>query len=154
MNKEKIVKLLKEREFISAASADSACRPNAAPKFILKIEGNAIYLVDYVIGTTYHNLKVNPRISLSFMDTDTLFGYQLNGPVEIIEVGAEYEKILREVEQRQLDLSTKRIIEGVTHGKVHEGFEVTISEKFVIFKVKIEEVVEISHKGTLKRGAL
>jgi len=45
-------------------------------------------------------------------------------------------------------------LEGVTHGKVHEGFEVTISEKFVVLKVKIEEVVEISHKGILKREAL
>jgi cysteine-rich repeat protein len=37
----------------------------------------------------WENIKMNPRVSLSFMDNDALLGYQLNGSVEIIDSGEE-----------------------------------------------------------------
>ena len=60
--------LIESREFISLASCDLAGRPNAAPKFLLKVEGACLYLVDYIMGQTFRNVKVNPRVSLSFFD--------------------------------------------------------------------------------------
>lgn len=146
----KIAKLLKSREFVSVATCDLEGRPNAAPKFILKLENNFIYLVDYIVGRTSRNLKINPRISISFMDNDTLMGYQLNGSVELISRGQEYDTLVKDLSQKELELSARRIIEGVTKGKSHEGFELNLSEKFVIFKVKVEEIVEIASSGTLK----
>ncbi len=148
----KIVKaLIESRDFISVATADLNNRPNAAPKFLLKIQGDFIYLVDYIIGRTYENLKINPQISLSFFDSSTLIGYQVNGRVEIIKSGAEYATVLKELQAKEIDLSTKRVIEGVTRGKAHQTYEVAIPEKFVIFKVKVDEIVEMSPRGTLKR---
>jgi predicted pyridoxine 5'-phosphate oxidase superfamily flavin-nucleotide-binding protein len=146
----KVFELLKNREFVSVATSDHDARPNAAPKFVLKVENHFVYLVDYSIGRTSRNLAVNPKISISFMDQDTLMGYQLNGPVEIINRGEEYASLVKELLQKELDLSTRRIIEGVTQGKSHEGFELSLSERFVIFKVKVEEIVEIASSGTLK----
>lgn len=143
--------LIESREFISLASCDLNGRPNAAPKFLLKVVGNCLYLVDYIIGRTFANLQANPRASLSFVDSNTLIGYQINGGVEIIDSGAEYEEIIKEVHNKQLDLSIARVIEGVTKGKAHKSFEVAIPEQFVIFKVKMEEVVEMRPSGTLKR---
>jgi len=150
MNK-KIAELLRYREFVSVATSDSNGRPNAAPKFLLKIEGNYIYLVDYFIGTTFRNLSVNPRISISIMDTSSLVGYQLNGLVDILENGPEYDLLVKDLLQREVDLSARRIVEGVTKGKSHEGFELNMSENFVIFKVKIDETVEMVSSGILKR---
>jgi predicted pyridoxine 5'-phosphate oxidase superfamily flavin-nucleotide-binding protein len=147
----KISELLQKREFVSAATCDFNGRPNVAPKFFLKLQQRDLYLIDYVLGTTYRNLKINPRVSVSIMDTDSLTGYQMNGSVEIIESGAEYKEIVKELLQREIDLSTKRIIEGVVQGKTHESFEVAIPEKFVVLKIKIEELVEICRSGTLKR---
>lgn len=149
MNK-KVFELLKKRGFVSVATCDLEGRPNAAPKFILKLENNFIYLVDYSIGRTSRNLRLNPRISISFMDNDTLMGYQLNGSVEIIDSGQEYDALVKELSQKELELSTRRIIEGVTKGKPHEGFELSLSEEFVIFKVKVGEIVEIASSGTLR----
>ncbi len=149
MNK-KIIELLKSREFVSVATADSDSRPYAAPKFLLKIENNFIYLVDYVIGRTSHNLQANPRISISFMDNHSLMGYQLNGSVDIIKKGPEYDLLVKDLSQKEVGLSVQRIIEGVTKGKTHEDFELTLPEKFVIFKVRVEEIVEIFSSGTLK----
>ena len=142
---------MQAREFVSVCTCNLANRPNAAPKLVLKADENFVWLIDYTIGNTWENLKVNPVVSLSFMDQDTLNGYQVNGSVEIVEKGAEYNTILKELEQREIDLSTRRIIEGVVRGKSHKTFEVSIPKKFVIFKIKITEVVEIHPTGGLKR---
>jgi len=143
--------LIESREFMSLASCDLESRPNAAPKFLLKVEGDCLYLVDYVIGRTFANLQINPRASLSFIDSNTLIGYQINGQVEIIDSGPEYKQMIKELQHKQIDLSIARVIEGVTKGKAHKSFEVASPDQFVIFKVKMEEVVEMRPSGTLKR---
>ena len=151
MINECLKKLIETREFISLASCDLELRPNAAPKFLLKVQGDYLYLVDYIIGRTFVNLQVNPRASLSFIDSNTLIGYQINGRVEIIDAGPEYKEIIKELQHKKIDLSISRIIEGVTKGKSHKSFELAIPEQFVIFKVKMEEIVEMRPSGTLKK---
>ncbi len=143
--------IIESREFISLATSDLNSRPNAAPKFLLKIEGDCLYLVDYIIGRTFANLQINPHASLSFIDSNTLIGYQINGQVEIIDSGPEYKQMIKELQHKQIDLSIARVIEGVTKGKAHKSFEVASPDQFVIFKVKMEEVVEMRPSGTLKR---
>lgn len=148
---EPILELLSVREFISVASADFDGRPNVAPKFILTVEDDCIYLVDYVIGRTYRNIETNPRVSLSTVDIRTLVGYQLNGNVEMISQGPVYDELLKKMHDKQISFSTKRIIEGVRRQRTHEHFELTFPEKVIIFKIKIEEVVEIGPSGKLER---
>jgi predicted pyridoxine 5'-phosphate oxidase superfamily flavin-nucleotide-binding protein len=143
--------LIETREFISVASCDLEARPNAAPKFLLKVEGSYIYLVDYVIGRTFRNLKVNPRVSISFFDNSSLVGYQLNGQVEIIDSGPEYQQALEQLHRKEIDLATTRIIDGVIKGQAHKAYEVAASKQFIILKVKIEEVVQMQPGGSLER---
>lgn len=145
------IKLLKTREFISVATCDLEGHPNAAPKFFLKVEDGFIYLVDYIIGRTYNNIKLNPRVSLSFVDSKTLTGYQINGSVEIISKGKIYEKLCEEMRDRAIRLTTQHIIEHIRGKEKQDDFEVSISDKFVIFKIKIEEVTKIGPKGDLER---
>jgi predicted pyridoxine 5'-phosphate oxidase superfamily flavin-nucleotide-binding protein len=147
----KIKELLKSREFISIATSNLEYKPNASSKFLLKLEDRFVYLADHVFGRTFNNLKVNPQVSISFADTNTLSGYQINGKAQILEEGEEYERILKEMRQKQIDLSTKRIIEGVTSGKTHKGFAISIPDKLVIFKVHIIEVIEVGSTGQLKK---
>ena len=154
MNTKKIHDLLENKEFVSVASCDFSGRPNVAPKYFLKTEHNYLYLIDYVLGATFVNLKINPRVSISVMDKEALTGYQLNGHAQIIDNGPEYIKVEHELLQREIDLSAKRIIEGVVQGKAHDNFELAMSDKFVVFIIKIEEAVEIGHRGTLKRETL
>ena len=151
MLNKKISEFLRDREFISAATCDFDGRPNAAPKFLLKVDGKSIYLVDYSLTKTWENLKINPRASLSFVDTDTLQGYQINGPVEMIEKGPAFDKMVNELREKEITLSADRIIKGLHRDKSHEIFEVAIPEKLAILKVTIEEITEISPKGELKK---
>jgi len=58
---------------------------------------------------------------------------------------------LGEMLQRQISLTAKHIIEEVRGEGRHESFEVAMPERFVIFKVRLEEIVEIGPKGELSR---
>lgn len=148
---DEITKLLADSEFVYVATSDFGGQPNVAPKFFLKVEDNFIYLVDYVIGRTYQNLKINPRASLSIVDSDNLKGYQINGQAAIIESGSLYTRITKETTKRLISLSVKRIVEGVHAQRTHKNFEVTFPEQVVILKIKIEEIVEIGPSGKLTR---
>jgi general stress protein 26 len=150
----KLKEILENREFISVATISPAGRPNAAPKFFLKIESKHIYLIDYTMGRTWENLKTNHHISLSVMDTGALVGYQINGTAVIIESGHEYEQIFKEVTLKEIDLSAKRIIEGVVKGQKHKNFELGIRDKFAILKVSIHEIIAIGTNGEIKRESL
>jgi predicted pyridoxine 5'-phosphate oxidase superfamily flavin-nucleotide-binding protein len=143
--------LIESLKFISVASCDLEGRPNAAPKFLLKVEASHIYLVDYILGRTFSNLKANPRVSLSFFDNNTLLGYQINGNVQIIDRGPEYQSALDDLQRKEIDLSAARIIEGVIKGQAHKNYELVTSQQFVILKIKAEEIVQIHSTGTLHR---
>ncbi|MEI8350193.1 MAG: pyridoxamine 5'-phosphate oxidase family protein [Candidatus Omnitrophota bacterium] len=147
-------RFLETKEFINIATCDFNNRPNVAPKFLIKIEGDSVYLADYVLGRTLKNLELNPLVSLSTVRIETLTGYQLNGTAKILSSGTEYEKIFQDMSKRQLDLSAKRIAEGVHSERQHKNFEVELPERVVVIKVKIEEVVCIGPGGQLERKRL
>jgi len=151
MISKEIIALLESKEFISVATCDLESQPNAAPKFLLKVESSHIYLVDYIIGKTFRNLKINPCISLSFFDNNTLVGYQINGKVQIIDRGLEYSAALNDLARKEIDLSTTRIIDGVIKGQAHKAYELTASKEFVILKIKVEEIVQMHPSGRLQR---
>jgi predicted pyridoxine 5'-phosphate oxidase superfamily flavin-nucleotide-binding protein len=150
----KIKAVWDKRDFVSVATCSPSGHPNAAPKFFLKIEGAHLYLIDYTLGRTWENIRVHPYVSISFMDTDSLIGYQVNGTVKLIAAGEEFEKIFKELLAKEVDLSTRRIIEGVTKGEKHKNFELAISNKFVILKVNIKEIVAIGTNGEIKHESV
>ncbi|MCX5700448.1 MAG: pyridoxamine 5'-phosphate oxidase family protein [Candidatus Omnitrophica bacterium] len=148
---EKALKVMKVKEFVQVATANKVGKPNSAPKLLLKIDGVIIYFIDYSIGKTAENLRVNPEVSLSFIDINSLFGYRLNGKVEIIEKGKIYDKCLKELREKEIGLSVERIVKGVQDGMAHKDFESEMPERFLIYKVKIEEGCEITPRGVIKR---
>lgn len=145
---------LRDREFIAVGTCNLQGKPNSAPKLILKHEGHTICLIDYSIGRTWQNLKINPKASLSFMNMDNLTGYQLNGMVEIIDQGPIYENALTELKEREIRLSVERIIQGVHREKGHDRYEVEIPKKVIVLKVTVDEIVEIHSTGELRRRRL
>jgi predicted pyridoxine 5'-phosphate oxidase superfamily flavin-nucleotide-binding protein len=55
--------LLKKSEFISVGTSDASGSPSVASKFLLKVDGNTVYLVDLIKGKTLRNVRYNPIIS-------------------------------------------------------------------------------------------
>lgn len=150
----KVKEFLKQTIFVHIASCDFDSKPNAAVKLVLKMEGNYVFLADYTEGKTYQNLKVNPFASLSFDNRDTLSGFQINGHVEIIDKGAEYDIMCSELHKKELNLSAERIVKAVSEGIVTKDFEIIANKKVVIFKVKIETVAEFKYSGEIIRESL
>ena len=64
---EKALVFLKAREFVTVATASKGGKPNSAYKLLLKIDGGIVYFIDYSIGKTAENLRVNPEVSLSIL---------------------------------------------------------------------------------------
>ena len=137
-------------KFINVATCSFERMPNVAPKLIAKVNKNVIYLIDYVIGRTYGNLMENPRVSVSFVDDKTLTGYQLNGTVDILEKGEEFDKLAQEFQDIKTKFTVERIVLNMRTGEKQAPLEFALPEKFVILKVKVIEIVEISFSGGLK----
>ena len=85
--------LLEKVRFLVVATVDEKGQPDATPKLFLKYESPFVYLVDYSFATTNKNLKTRPKASLSFVDVENLDGYRLNGPIELIAEGEEFDRL-------------------------------------------------------------
>jgi len=153
VNNKDFKKLLNKIQFIDVATANADGHPNAAPKLILKTPDEFIYLVDCTIGKTWENLKRDPRVSLSFVDQESLKGYQIRGIAKIIEGEGVCQQLVDDLQEKEMALTVTRLISGIRGKKRHEDFEIGMSDKFVIFKITILEVVEIGYKGNLTRSA-
>ena len=150
---DKIAELLGKREFVSVATATPDGQPNTAPKFFFRAKGDFMYLIDYVLGKTVTNLKENPRVSVSFMDMDSLEAYRLNGAAELIGDGRVFEKILKEWDKKLIKMATTRVIEGVQTGKGHDHYELEMGEKFIVLKIKVENIIKIGRRGDIWKEA-
>ncbi|MDD3296671.1 MAG: pyridoxamine 5'-phosphate oxidase family protein [Candidatus Omnitrophica bacterium] len=147
----KLAVLLKGLEFIDIASCDLNGQPNAAPKFLLKSRKNLIYIVDCVMGRTWENLKINPRVSLPVMDAESLMGYRINGDAQIVSPGPEYDSLIEELSRKQVDLSVKRVISGIHKERIHKDFELSFPREPGILKIIVKEIVEIGPTGKISR---
>ncbi len=148
---EEMQKFLLNKEFVSVGTSNLSGRPNSAPKFVIKVDKDFIYLGDYVLGTTFRNLKVNPRASISTIDMKTLHGWQINGAVAIITKGPQYKKLLKTMIEQEVRHSARRVIEDVQGIQKCDNYEVTFPEKVVIFKIKCESITKIGSTGKLHR---
>ncbi len=146
---DKIISLLRNRYYLSIATADKKCEPHAAPKILYKIEGEYFYLADHAIARTVDNLRVNPRASMAFMDVENLEGYRMSGSAELIESGAAFDTLLKGFEKKLIQISADRVIEGMKTGKRHKHFELEISNRVIFLKIKIEDIVRIGSQGDL-----
>ena len=107
-------------------------------------------MADYVIGQTFQNLKINPRISLSTIDVKTLEGLQINGVAKIITKGLQYKKLLKAMVEQEVHHTARRIIEDVRGGQKTTAYEVQFPERVVMLKVKCKKITKISITGNLK----
>ena len=89
---------------------------------------------------------------MSLTDARTLKGYQMNGTVKILSRGKLYDRMRQEMMDKEIRLTTQHIIDEVRGQPTHETFEILISEKFIIFEVRLDEVVEMDIHGELKRN--
>lgn len=148
---EEVIDVLEKTEFVMMATASLSGRPNAAPKFLLKQEGDHLYFVDYVMNRMWKDLKRNNKVSIAIMDMKGLVGYQINGRNRIIARGKEFDELVAILKKKLTKLSAKRIIDALHSGVRSENYEMSIPSDVVFFKVKVTEVAVISSRGDVAR---
>lgn len=137
-------------EFVHVATVDN-CKPYVAPKFLINVEKDFLHLADFVLGNTWENLRRNPHLSLSVLDYETLEGFQLNGIARLLEGGKEYDRLLAELDRREVSLSVDRVVASLEANKKSKVFEVASTKKLGIIRVEITDILRIDWSGTLER---
>lgn len=149
---EELFYFFKRKEYVYVGTINPNGRPSVAPKFLIKVEKDFFYLADFVIGNTWKNLKINPVACLSIVNLEDQTGYQINGSAQLIERGAEYRAIIKDLHRREMFFSVERFIDGLHREKRTQNFEIVFPEKKLgVIKIKIEEIVRIEPSGKLKR---
>ena len=113
----RIIRLLENAEFLCVATRDTNGNPHVANKFLIKCEGNCLYIGDYAKGETWRSLKSYPKVSIAIMDTDNLIDYQINGRADLVDPGADFKELMNTFSEKELRFSVKRLIESVRKGK-------------------------------------
>ena len=60
---QKLKKFFSKVHFLNVATCSNN-RPNAAPKYLIRVEDDKMFFADYVKGTTWNNLKENSFVSI------------------------------------------------------------------------------------------
>jgi uncharacterized pyridoxamine 5'-phosphate oxidase family protein len=145
----KIIAFLEKNEFVMLASCCEDMQPNVSPKFLLKVEGNSIYLGDYNIDKTWANVASNAKVSLASIDHETFVSIKVNGIVEEVEKGDVYETLIDEFNDKKIRLSSKRVIDGIHQGKLFKQFEMIFPDRVLIYKIKAHEITVINPTGRI-----
>ena len=125
---------------IFVATCSSAGEPNCAPKMLINVaRSGAVYYLDYAFAKSYANLKVNPRISLSFMDDVEFLGYRLSGAAAILRPGREFDRAKGEWESRVIRYEAERLINRLKGKYSTRESELLLPENFVIVKFIADE---------------
>ena len=148
---EDLCDFLETKEFVYLATCNTNGGPHCAPKFLIKVDGDCVFLADFVFGRTYENLRHNSKVSFSTMNLENLMGYQINGAAKNLTSGPEFDAQLKHLRKREIHFSAKRIIEGIQQGKKHESFEVAFPDQLAVIKIMVEEITHIEPSGTIKR---
>jgi len=138
-----LIALLQKADFVSVGTADEHGQPSVASKFLLKVDGSSLYLVDLVKGKTWRNLQYNPFISLTVMDEDNLRNYQINGTAKVLEAGSEFDLLMLEFADKQVSFATNKIITGVQQSKPHQRVVFSSAQVKVFYKIAVSEALEI-----------
>lgn len=151
---DEVLKLLKKYKFVTIATSSLKARPNAAPKFLLEVEDEYIYVVDYYVNRTWRNLAVNPKIVVSLFDEKLLKGYQIKGTAKVLSPGEEYDRLKKLLDEKISDYSIDRVIEAVRSGVKNESYEISMPARIVILKIKVTEISINGITGKIKKESV
>lgn len=76
--------------------------PNVSPRVFFKVDEEAIYWLDFFKHKSYRNFQVNPWVTVSVFDKESLKGYQLRGMVSFITDEPIRSKIKEEIIKKTL----------------------------------------------------
>jgi len=147
---EEIRGLLEKQEFVYISTCDAE-RPNVAPKFLVKVKEDSIFIADFQNGRTALNLKKNPNVAVGFLCLDALIAYQFLGQAHEVQEKSESDILMNILQEKELKFCVERIVAGVSGKYRSENFEISFPEDVPIYKIDVEEIVTIGPGAKLIR---
>ena len=148
---DKIIQLLVNAEFLCVATRNPSGNPCVANKFLIRCMKDSLYIGDFAKGKTWKNLKAHPYISIAIMDTHHLIDYQINGKAVLVNPGPDLKALTTAFSTKESRFSAKRLIEAVRKEKTQYTYEFPLPKHIVIWKIEVEEVVELGPRNEINR---
>ncbi len=79
-----IKKFVEEQGVFVVGSTGGTSLTNVSPRIFFKIDGVAIYWLDFFKHKSYKNFKINPWATVAVFNRDDLKGYQFRGTISFI----------------------------------------------------------------------
>jgi uncharacterized pyridoxamine 5'-phosphate oxidase family protein len=146
---EDIIKFFQNQGYVIVSTVDRNGFPHNSCKGIAIIKKNGyVYLVDVYKAKTYHNLRRNPKISVTAVDEHKFKGYCLKGKAKIILTKDLGGQILREWETRIADRITKRVIKNIHEEKGHPKHpEALLPEPEYLIVMQVKSIVDLAPRN-------
>jgi len=92
---EEIKQLVQRQKLGFVATVCQDGTPNLSPKGTLSVlDDNSLFFADLRSPGTITNLRTNPSIEVNVVDQFVRKGYRFKGKAEILEAGAEFERLV------------------------------------------------------------
>lgn len=76
--------------------------PNVSPRIFFRVDDEAIYWLDFFKHKSYRNFQVNPWVTVSVFNKESLKGYQFRGMVSFITDEPTKSEIKEEINKKTL----------------------------------------------------
>lgn len=149
MLENKLRYFLRNQQFVTLGIANFNGSPHVSPKLLLKYANKKLFLIDFLVASSYRNIKENNNVSVSTFDIEQVKGFHLYGQATIVQSGAEYESLLDEWVKRQNKMAADYICSKVGKRKNMLSLALTFVKAVKIYKIKIEKMEFVNAKGVL-----
>jgi uncharacterized pyridoxamine 5'-phosphate oxidase family protein len=142
----KVINFLEAQGVVLLTTIDEKGFPHSSCKGIVKIEETGrVYLLDAYRGTTFRNLKRNPRACLSAFNEHKFRGYSLKGRARPVR-GDELSKgTLKLWEKKITARLTDRLLSNVRGQKGHRGHpEALLPEPKYMIVFEVESLIDLT----------
>lgn len=146
-----ISELMEKIGYIYVSTSSLKGLPNMAIKGVAKtdISTKSIYFLDLYNGKTAHNLKDNPKVSISIVDFKGFCGYQLIGTAEMIDSGEEFDSCSMNWELDKYNRYKERISNNLKYFIQEDVSELDLPKPEYLVKVTVDKVLSLSPKNRM-----
>ena len=88
--------------------------PNVSPRIFFRVDGEAIYWIDFFKHKTFRNFQVNPWATISVYNKEDLIGYQFRGTVSFITDEPTKSAIMESIIKKTLEKNTSAKVKKIS----------------------------------------
>lgn len=141
-----IIYFFQNQEFAIVSSLDKSGCIHCSAKGIAEIEPEGkVYLIDLYHAHTFRNLKNNPTVSITAINSHQFIGYTLKGKANIIERKQIASHIIEKWKEKLIQRISKRVIKNIKVDKSgsHQP-EVNFPNPKHLIVATIESIVDLA----------